>query len=249
MGAPSGAAALRFESGSGNHILDLSLLEIDTPPGAPIAGYVIQLPAGLDLAAHGFRACLRVELNSAGPPKCPAETRVGSGKNLIRFRQGSVDGERRASVSVFLGPMNGHDPTLLFYSARSGPVPAFSYGGVLRHGRRRHADELRIVLPPIRIAGAPDAALYLMDMVIGARRVRGTYQSALLDRRALYGSIGARLRRRPLTSRRTNRRSPSAYLLSDPPSRCPRRGFRWTATFTFEGGTTSSSTSTSACSS
>jgi hypothetical protein len=198
----------------------------DLPP--PLVHVAIALPAGLGFASStlGTATCDSSVLTARDVGKCPSNSVMGRGSDVIEVPLGPVAVRETARVTTFMGPSTGTHTNLLFYAEGRDPVIAsLVFPGELLDdsGTGVFGTLLETSVPLISSTpGGPDASVVSFETTLGPkgltyyRRVRGE----LVD----YRPVGLAV-----------------------PEVCPRGGFPFSARFAFLDGTEASATSTVRC--
>ena len=171
----------------------------------------LRLPAGMGFAASslGLEACDPARLAQGGPESCPVDSHLGFGTALAEVRAETTVDEP-AKVTALMGPEDGEQMTVLFFVEGRWPVNR----------------EVVLVSHLSQIAG-PQGATLLTEVPplpawpagpnIGLMRFHSTIGP---DRLTYYRRLGAH----------TVAFKPRGLTV---PRRCPRGGFRVSATFSW----------------
>jgi hypothetical protein len=181
--------------------------------GAPAAltGVEIAYPRNLGFATSGLglAACSPIELEVEGPAACPANSHMGYGSALVEIPIGPELVQEAVRLALFAGPSPDGYLHLLVSATGESPVIAL----VVLSGEL-FPGHLSIVVPPIpSLPEAPYVALVEMHLTLGGHL---TYYEDVRGRSVAYHPAGVGL-----------------------PSRCPRGGFPFAATFAFLDGSAS----------
>jgi hypothetical protein len=84
--------------------------ELDVP--SPVRGAVVHLPRGLTLDIPKLRSCAKARLQALGAHGCPAQSQIGTGRALADVHVGSSVESEEATISAFVGPPQGINPTI-----------------------------------------------------------------------------------------------------------------------------------------
>lgn len=182
----------------------------------------VQMPMGMGIDTKGLETCTRKAL-ARGPRGCSTSSQVGTGSVLVRVPLGEVIRPERAALTVFNGPREGRDATLLFYAAGRLPIATqLVFTGVIVPGPLGPSIKAAIPLIPT-LPEAPDASIVELTSTLGTRE------------HAYYRTVG----------RRRVRFTPKGATL---PPRCPPGGFPFSAGFDFDGAGATAASTTVACS-
>jgi hypothetical protein len=167
---------------------------------------------GLITSGLGLETCSPAQLESQG--RCPANSLMGYGQALVEFPIGPERIEEHGEVTTWMAPVQDDHLTLLFYAKATVPVLAsLIFTSQLLGAPAPFGGELATDIPLIpTLPEAPDAAVVHMTTTIGPMHV--TYYRQFRGERTAYHPRGLRL-----------------------PKHCPRGGFPFAATFTFQDGT------------
>jgi hypothetical protein len=177
---------------------------------------------GMGIDTKGLETCTRKAL-ARGPRGCSTSSQVGTGSVLVRVPLGEVIRPERAALTVFNGPREGRDATLLFYAAGRLPIATqLVFTGVIVPGPLGPSIKAAIPLIPT-LPEAPDASIVELTSTLGTRE------------HAYYRTVG----------RRRVRFTPKGATL---PPRCPPGGFPFSAGFDFDGAGATAASTTVACS-
>lgn len=185
--------------------------DIRTPDGSlpsALTGLEFHYPPNLGLGTSGLglATCSPARLSYYGPRACPANSIMGHGSALARFQVSPEISEESASVALVAGPSRGGYIDMLISATGVYPVAARIVMSTLLLPGR-----LRFSVPLVPgIPEGPDVAVVRVRVNIGGDL---TYYESVGGRRVAY--------------------HPRGILL---PRRCPRGGFRFSATFSFLDG-------------
>ncbi len=189
----------------------------------PVSRFVVYGPAGLGLDVRGLATCARAKLELDGPSGCPAQSRVGFGGGVGAAEISGMPVKEPYTLDFFLAPReHGRLAILILVTASS-----FSVNLVLTakevHGPPPYGFGLAVEVPPVHtIPGAANASAETGYVSLGGANV-AYYRTVHGVRRLVHV--------RGLTA----------------PATCPSGGFPFTATVTFEDGTTTAGRYASAC--
>jgi hypothetical protein len=178
----------------------------------PLIGIDLALPQGLRTGPTklGIQTCDESTIFDAGIDGCPPDSLVGRGTAIATVPIGpEVIHEQVQIALASTASRSGHLEIL--YGAE-GLTPVFAvltFRGEILEGKPPYGEEISTFIPPIEtLPEAPYASVIAMHSTIGPQNL--TYYRRLHGRRVAYRPRGVQL-----------------------PRRCPRRGFRFAATFTF----------------
>ena len=176
---------------------------------SPLTGVDFHYPANLGIATSGLgvASCPVAELEAHGPSICPPDSRMGSGSAFVEIPVGGEVLTETASIGLVAGPSENGFVKLLVSATGLSPVAA------------------RIVMPSLLLAGNLKLTVPLVESLPGAADV-----SVVRVHVTLGGNLTYYERRH---GKMVPYRPKSVVL----PKRCPRGGFKFSATFSFLDGT------------
>jgi hypothetical protein len=199
--------------------------QIEAPEGALPAALTqldVQLPAGMGVDTSGLATCTEAKLEKHGPQACSRNATVGTGSVRVQVPLGTVIRPEIAKLTVFNGPRNGGDTTLVFDAIGKLPIATqFVFTGVIVPGPQGDSMQATIPLIPV-LPNTPDGAIVEMTASLGTRSQ--TYFRTVKGRRVRFDPKGATL-----------------------PASCPAGGFPFSATFGFNDGSTVGAASSVGC--
>lgn len=177
---------------------------------APEALRAIRLvyPGNLGLATSGLglASCSPSELEAAGPEVCPPDSRMGSGSATVEIVLDSGPIKEHVTLALFAAPSTDGYLHVLVYVTGFTPV----LGQATLSGVLLPG-RLNVLVPPIpSFPEAPGVVLMQMQVTLGGNL---TYYEQVDGTNLAYHPPGVGL-----------------------PSRCPKGGFRFAATFAFMDG-------------
>lgn len=187
------------------------------PP--PVVGLTVRYPQeiGLGLSELGLDECSVATLEASGPVDCPQNSVMGYGKALSAIAFGPNRVVENTPITIFRGPDEGEHTALLFYATGPSPVNAHLVAdGVLLPTEGPFGGRVTIALP--LVPSLPEAqylSVVKLSSTIGPKGI----------------SYVEEAEGRPYTY------VPKGFLM---PDTCPRGGFQFGATLTFEDGRTAS---------
>jgi len=195
------------------------------PP--PLTNVVLHMPAGLNytLTTLGLATCQPSVLQANGVAGCPPNSRLGSGSALVEVPFGTGSGHEIPEIQAVSGPpaKNG-DMSVLFYA--NGQTPVFAQlvfaGEVLPDGSP-FGTKLSTSVPLIpSVPGGPGVSIVEVNATIGPSGL--TYYKHSHGRLVAFHPLGIGV-----------------------PEHCPRGGFPFSASFTFQDGSQASAATTVPC--
>ena len=175
---------------------------------AALSSMKLAYPANLGLATSGLgvASCSPAELEAAGGEACPANSRMGYGSAIVELPLKIETVKEHISLEVFAAPSPDGYLHVIVYASGTFPV----YAQVLLSGVLLRG-RLNIVVPPIpSFPEAPYVVMTQMQLTLGGNL---TYYERSAGKLIPYRPPGVGL-----------------------PTRCPRGGFPFAATFGFIGG-------------
>jgi hypothetical protein len=130
---------------------------------------VLMLPAGLGLNIPTLHSCSAARVRARGASGCPAQSKIGSGHALVEGEAGSELVSESISVSVFLGPLHGFQPTFEVLGEGFTPLrERVVFAGTVSPATAPYGEELVISVPPIpTLPLEPDASLSTLTLTVG----------------------------------------------------------------------------------
>lgn len=177
-----------------------------TPAALSAVHFAYPADLGLATSGLGLASCSPSELEAVGVGACPPDSRMGSGSAAVEIPFDPEVVKEGVEVTLFAGPSPDGYLHVLAYVNGVFPV----YAQLVLSGVLLHGN-LSIVVPPIpSLPEAPDVVVTQMQLTLGGDL---TYYEQVDGRRVAYHPAGVGL-----------------------PSRCPRGGFPFAATFAFVDG-------------
>jgi hypothetical protein len=204
--------------------LNVGDLDGRVPP--PLVGLTVSYPReiGLGLSELGLDECTAAVLEASGPVGCPQNSVMGYGKALSAIAFGPNRVAENTPITIFRGSNQDEHTALLFYATGPSPVKAHLVAqGLLLPTEGPFGGRVTIALP--LVPSLPEAqylSIVKLSSSIGPKGI--TYVEEAEGRPYTY--------------------VPKGFLM---PDRCPRGGFQFGATLTFEDGTTASAHTTVRC--
>ncbi len=186
---------------------------------SPISSVVIDYPADLGLATSGLglQACAPAALELQGPEACPANSKLGEGSAVVEVPFGPTLVSEKVKLEIYATPSSDGYLHVGILAAGNTPV----IGDVVFPGVLA-TGELRITVPPIAsLPAAPYVELVRMQATLGGNL---TYYESRRGQMIAYRPRGIGL-----------------------PDSCPRRGWRFGASFQFMNGQRTSAQTAITC--
>lgn len=192
-------------------------VRVGQPSGgaSTLARVGLSLPAGVTAGfnALGIATCVPATLEQAGPDGCSPNSLLGRGSAVVSVPIGAEAVFERVSMSIFMAPASEGHTTMEFYARGTSPVISqLVFQGRLLGAGAPFGGEIDTTIPPI--AGLPEApapSLVSMQVQIDPKDLR--YYKRVHGILVAYAPAGF-----------------------DVPTRCPKGGFPFAATFTFVNG-------------
>ncbi|HEY7951719.1 MAG TPA: hypothetical protein VID70_01955 [Solirubrobacteraceae bacterium] len=139
---------------------------------SPVRRLFVHFPAGMGLDIPNLRGCSAARLRAHGARACPAAARVGQGHALTELPGGSQIVDERITLTAFVGPLRGGQPTLAILAEGFTPLSErLVFNGEMRFDRAPYGEELVLDVPPIRaLPATPDASPVLFSLTLGVSR-------------------------------------------------------------------------------
>jgi hypothetical protein len=190
----------------------------------PVSNVVAYGPAGLGVYVKGTRVCDKVKLEAEGPSGCPSDSRIGfgGGVGLVELAKQLV--KDPFTLDFFLAPKeNGHLTILIYVNAVSPVSVQLVLVAKEIRGPKPYGFGVSVEIPPIpTLPGAAYAALESSYLSVGSTKV--AYYQTIHGKRQLVHVKGLTV-----------------------PKTCPRGGFPFEVTISFEDGTSNTDRYTSPC--
>jgi hypothetical protein len=139
---------------------------------SPLRRSVLRLPTGLGIEIPHLRSCDPHRLQLLGARGCPAQSRLGVGRALVKALLGSQQLSENLSLWVFLGPLRNLQPT--FEMLAQGYTPfdeRVVLSGTVLPDNPPYGEDLVLSVPAIgTLPLEPDALLASMSLTIGSPR-------------------------------------------------------------------------------
>jgi hypothetical protein len=146
------------------------------PP--PLRSSILRLPAELGIEIPHLQSCEPERLRLLGPHGCPAQSRLGVGRALVRAPLGSQPLGESVSLWVFLGPLHDLQPTFEILAQGYTPFDErVVVSGTVLPDNPPYGEDLVLPVPAIpTLPLEPAAAIASMSLTIGSRR-RSAHES------------------------------------------------------------------------
>ncbi len=184
---------------------------------APLTKVEVRYPVdlGIGLSGLGIDTCPASTLENLEPEtSCPPDSRMGYGTALAEIPIGPLLLTETARITVFRAPTQDGYLSLLFFAEGKNPVSAeIVFPGLLVPAQQPFGGAISLNIPPI--IGLPEGlniSVTKLTSTIGPQDI--TYYESIHGRTISY--------------------RPRGVLL---PQSCPKGGFPFAASFTFEDGT------------
>jgi hypothetical protein len=202
---------------------------LQTSSGAatpPLTSIVLHMPAGMNytLTTLGLAICQPAVLQAQGVKGCSPNSRVGSGSALVEVPFGTGAGHEIPEIQAVVGPPNNGNMVVLFYA--NGQTPVFAqlvFQGEVLPDSGVFGSQLATTVPLIpSVPNGPDVSIVSVNATIGP--------SGLTYYKHVHGKL-----------------EPFHPLGIGVPEHCPRGGFPFSATFSFQDGSTANTSTTVPC--
>lgn len=145
--------------------------QIEAPEGAFPAALTqldVRLPPGMGVDTAGLATCSEAKLEHSSR-SCSPGARVGTGKVKVQLLLGTVTRLEIAALTVFNGPRQGGQTTLVFDAIGKLPIATqFVFTGVIVPGPQGDSIEATIPLIPV-LPNTPAGAIVEMNATLGTR--------------------------------------------------------------------------------
>ncbi|HXA53501.1 MAG TPA: hypothetical protein VNV37_01370 [Solirubrobacteraceae bacterium] len=203
-----------------------SVATVDGLAPPPLTDIVLHMPAGMNYTDTnlGLAICEPEVLQKEGLKGCPVNSRLGSGSAFVEVPFGDGAGHELPEIQAVMGPSNSGNIVLLFYANGQTPVSAqLVFKGEVQPASGVFGSQLATAVPAIpSVPDGPNVAIISVKATIGPQGI--TYYKHVHGRRVAFRPTGIGV-----------------------PESCPRGGFPFSAEFTFEDGSTTSTSSTVPC--
>lgn len=202
---------------------------VSTPEGAapaPLTSLDLRMPAGMNYTTTtlGLSICQPQVLLKEGVGGCPPNSRLGYGSAFVEVPFGQGSGREIPEIQAVAGPSHNNNLVVLFYANGQSPVSAqLVFSGEVLPDSGIFGSRLAAVVPPIpSVPDGPNVSVIRVKTTIGPAHL--TYYRHVHGKRVPFHPVGIGV-----------------------PEHCPRGGFPFSASFTFEDGSSASASTTVAC--
>jgi hypothetical protein len=202
----------------------LSTKEGQAPP--PLTSIDLHMPAGMNFTTTtlGLAICNPEHLLKEGPSACSPNSRLGFGSASVEVPFGTGSGHELPEIQALMGPPNNNNMVVLFYA--NGQTPVFAqlvFKGEVQSASGIFGSQLATAVPAIAsVPNGPNVSIVSVNATIGPEHL--TYYKHVHGKLVPFHPTGIGV-----------------------PEHCPRSGFPFSATFTFEDGSTAAATATVPC--
>ena len=194
---------------------------------SPLTEIDLRYPANLGIGTSGLglESCRRARLEALGPDGCPTDSQMGYGSALVEVPFGPDIIHETATTRTFSAPVSNGHLALLFYADGESPIDAqLVFPATIATAPAPFGGSLNTSLPLVpTLPETPDAAVVQLSSTIGPLHLT-YYEQVRNKQRVAY--------------------TPKGIVL---PRSCPRGGFPFAATFSFEDGTRANAATRVAC--
>jgi len=185
------------------------------PP--PLLGVSLKLPPGINYLTTtlGLAICQPTTLLERGVAGCSPNSRLGSGSAYVEVPFGETSGHEIPNIQAVMGPPHNGNIVVLFYADGREPVYAqLVFQGELISGTETLGGSLNTAIPLVpSVPAGPPVSIVRVRTTIGPAGL--TYYERKHGRTIAFHPTGVTL-----------------------PPRCPRGGFAFSASFSFQDGST-----------
>lgn len=193
---------------------------------APLTSVELRMPAGMNYTTTtlGLAICQPQALLTKGIGGCPPNSRLGFGDAFVEVPFGTGSGHELPEVQAVAGPSHNGNLVVLFYANGKTPVSAqLVFTGEVLPDSGIFGSRLAAVVPPIpSVPDGPNVSVISVKATIGPAHL--TYYRRVHGRRVPFHPLGIGV-----------------------PEHCPHGGFPFSASFTFEDGSSASASTTVPC--
>lgn len=194
------------------------------PP--PLNSIHLHMPAGMNYAETtlGLAICQPEVLATEGLAGCPVNSRLGFGSAFVEVPFGNGSGTELPEIQAVMGPSNNGNIVVLFYANGKTPVSAqLVFKGEVQPAGGPFGSQLATLVPPIpSVPGGNNVAILSVKATIGPEDL--TYEKHVHGKLVHFKPLGIGV-----------------------PEHCPRGGFPFSASFTFEDGSATSASAKVPC--
>jgi hypothetical protein len=194
------------------------------PP--PLNSIDLHMPAGMNYTTTtlGLAICQPETLAKEGLKGCPANSRLGFGEAFVEVPFGNGAGTELPEIQAVMGPSHNGNIVVLFYANGKTPVSAqLVFRGEVEPASGLFGSQLSTLVPPIpSVPGGNNVAIISVKATIGPEDL--TYYKHVHGKLVSFKPLGIGV-----------------------PEHCPRGGFPFSASFTFEDGSATSASTKIPC--
>jgi hypothetical protein len=138
----------------------------------PLRNSILRLPTGLGIEIPHLRSCAPERLRLLGAHGCPAQSRLGVGRALVRAPLGSQLLGESVSLWMFLGPLRDLQPTFELLAEGYTPFDErVVLSGTVLPDNSPYGEDLVLSVPVIpTLPLEPDASIASISLTIGSSR-------------------------------------------------------------------------------
>jgi hypothetical protein len=203
-----------------------SLRTSDGDPPPPLTDMQLRMPAGINytMTTLGLAICNPNELMARGLSGCPPNSRVGYGQAVVEVPFGTGSGYETPEIQALMGPPRNGNLDVLFYVNGTSPVDAQAiFSGEVLPDSGSFGSRLATEVPVIpSVPAGPDVSVLSVQTTIGPKRL--TYFRHSHRRLVPFQPVGVGV-----------------------PLRCPRGGFPFAASFSFQDGSSAKAVTRAPC--
>jgi hypothetical protein len=193
---------------------------------APLRSVSLRLPAGINYLSTtlGLAICQPAALLERGLAGCSPNSRLGFGSAFVEVPFGESAGREIPNIQALMGPPHNGNIVVLFYADGREPVSAqLVFQGELIAGTQTLGGSLDTAIPLVpSVTAGPPVSIVSVRTTIGPAHL--TYYEHVHGRTVSFHPVGVSV-----------------------PQRCPHGGFAFSASFSFEDGTTAVASSAAPC--
>jgi hypothetical protein len=194
------------------------------PP--PLTSINLHMPAGMNYTTTtlGLAICNPEVLLKEGISGCSPNSRLGFGSASVEVPFGTGSGHELPEIQALMGPPSNGNMVVLFYA--NGQTPVFAqlvFKGEVQPASGIFGSQLATAVPAIAsVPNGPNVSILSVNATIGPERL--TYYKHVHGKLVSFHPTGIAV-----------------------PEHCPRGGFPFSASFTFEDGSTAAASATVPC--
>ncbi|HEV3323147.1 MAG TPA: hypothetical protein VG147_13280 [Solirubrobacteraceae bacterium] len=194
------------------------------PP--PLNSIDLHMPAGMNYTTTtlGLAICQPEVLAKEGLAGCPVNSRLGFGSAYVEVPFGDGAGTELPEIQAVMGPSHTGNIAVLFYANGKAPVSAqLVFKGEVEPASGAFGSQLTTLVPPIpSVPGGNNVAILSVKATIGPEGL--TYEKHVHGKLVHFKPLGIGV-----------------------PEHCPRGGFPFSASFTFEDGSATTASAKVPC--